>query len=254
MGNIVIATPVLSDAATITAGNESPAGPAANLQKMQPTDMWESASGTSYIEADLGAVSSFNLVAMLFTNAVSTDSWRVRTADTQGNLTAAPTYDSGVVTLTDIGPDGHAFDWQSGGMSNRWVRVDFTTAANPFQAGRLYISDAYQPSINYDYNGQDGYDDDSLLDATDGGSLIPNQGTNRAILGINTNIADETERHNVREISRLRGSSKDVLVITNPDATINVSDHIYYGLLQRRRFAVQTQFNLHKHAYQLTAL
>lgn len=254
MSNLLIATPVLSDAATLTAGNETTAGPVINLQKIQPTDLWESASGTSYVEADLGSVTSFDLVALLFTNAVSTDSWRVRTADTQGNLTASPTYDSGVTTLTDIGPDGHAFDWQSGGLSNRWVRVDFTTASNPFTAGRLYVANAFQPQINYEYGVQDGFDDSSVDDETDGGNLITNDGKNRAIIDLTLNIYQETDRHALREINRLRGSSKDVLLITNPSATVNPADYIYYGKFQRRRFAVNTLFNFHKAAYQLTSL
>ena len=71
MGNLILATPILSDAATITAGTETAAGPVTNLQKMQPTDLWEAATTAAYCEIDLGAVTAFNLVALLATNAVA---------------------------------------------------------------------------------------------------------------------------------------------------------------------------------------
>ena len=45
-----------------------------------------------------------------------------------------------------------------------------------------------------------------------------------------------------------------MLVITNPHATVNVADVIYYGLMQRRRLVVNTAFNYNTAAFQLTAL
>lgn len=252
MADMILATPVLSDAATITAGLESAAGPATNLQKMQPTDVWESATTTPYIEIDLGSITDFNLVAMLFTSGESGAIWRVRTADTQGNLTAAPDYDSGLTAMTNISPDGHIFDWYSTPKTNRWVRIDFLFVTDPFTAGRLYIANAFQPTLNYRYGAADGYDDDSIIDVTDGGNLIPTHGKNRAVLDLTMNVYTETDRHAIRELNRTRGASRDVLLIRDPEAATNLGDYSYYGLLQRRRQAIQTSFNLHEINYQLT--
>ena len=254
MANIILATPVLSDAATITASTETAAGPASNMQTMQPTDPWEAGGGAPYCEVDLGVISTFNLIALLFTNATGADQLRVRSADTQGNLTAAPDYDSSYQTLSYVGSEGHVFIWIAAGQSNRWIRFDLITASNPFLCGRLYISNALQPSINYRYGTEDGYDDDSLIDATDGGNLIPTFGKNRAVLSFTVLSLTETERHNIREFNKARGASRDVLIITDPEASLNKQDKIYYGLLQQRRVAVQTSFNLHETPYQLTAL
>ena len=254
MGNLILATPILSDAATITAGTSTAAGPVTNLQKMQPTDLWQSATATAYCEIDLGAVTAFNLVALLATNAVATDTWRIRTADTQGNLTAAPTHDSTATALTGISPDGSAWYWVAAGLSNRWVRIDMATAANPFMAGRLYVANALITTRNYKWGAQDGFDDDSAIDSTDGAAIIPNQGANRAVFDFTMTLEIEAERHAMREVNRLRGASSDVLVIRDPDAATNRGDHIYYGLLQRRRTAVHTAFNHHELAYQLTSL
>jgi len=254
MGCIIIATPELSDAAVITAGVESAAGPAANLQKMQPTDVWESASATPYCEVDLTTVKTFNLIALLHTNATGFDQWRIRTADTQAGLVSAPDYDSNFVTLSYVGAEGHVFVWIPAGMSNRWVRFDFITASNPFMAGRLYIANAFQPIRNRSYNMEDGYDDDSAIDKTDGMAMIPNDGTNRALLKFKLNLITEAERHTIRELNKDRGASKDVIVITNPLATVNKADVLYHGLLQAQRVAVNTAFNYNEINYQLVSL
>jgi len=256
MANILISTPVLSDAATLFPSAETTAGPAINLQTMQPTDLWEASGGAPYIEVDLGSISDFNLIALLFTNATGADQWRVRAANTQGALVSAPVYDSNYDTVSYVGSEGHVFIFESAGITNRWVRIDLITASNPFYAARLYIADGIQQSINYDFGGEDGYDDDSLIDITDGGRLIPNGGTNRSVFTFTLNTKTETERNAIREINKARGAQSDVLAIRDPEASVNKADVVYYGLLQRRRVAITTAFNFarNKISYQLTAL
>ncbi len=274
MGNIVIAAPTLSDAATVTASGETSAGPAENLKRMQPTDIWQAPTLTPYLEVDLGAVSSFNLVGLLFTNATSSATWRVRAANTQADLTAAPAQDVSSLPLrhsisvlpgpvsTTQSPDltdarNHGLLWIPAGWSYRWLRIDIADATNPdgtLMAGRLYVSQAFQPKRNFEYGLADGFDDDSTIESTDGGQLIPNDGANRPVLDFTMNTSDESERHTVREIHRLRGSRKDVLVITDPDTTTNPFDKIHYGLLQRRRVAVLTAFNRNQINYQIRGL
>lgn len=255
MGNAVLATPILSDAATITASDETTAGPVTNLQTMQPTDVWEAGGGAPYCEIDLGVVRTFNLIALLFTNATGADQWRIRTADTQGNLTAAPDQDSNYVTLTYVGSEGNIFLWIPAGWTNRWLRIDFITASNPLMSGRLYVSNGFQPQVlNYSYGAGDGYNDDSVIDRTDGGASIPNYGANRATFDFTMNLMNDAERHEIREINRLRGASRDVLLIRDPDESVYVQDVIYYGLLQALRSAIHTRWNRHQMNYQLTAL
>jgi len=254
--NIIIATPILSDEATaITGTPETTAGPASNLQTMQPTDVWEATGGTPYLVINLGAVSDFNLIALLATNLGTSDTVRVRTANSEANLTAGPTWDSTALAQSYIGDEGHAFIWSSGGQTNQWVRIDLVTASDPMYCGRLYIADAYQPSLNYLVgDNEDGYADESLIDLTDGGNMIPTAGENRQVFSFTLKMITEAERHEVRELNKARGGSQDVLVIRAPETASNKADAIYYGLLQMRRVVVQTAFNRHETSYQLTAL
>ena len=277
---IVISTPELSDEATVTASGSTTAGPVANLQKMRPTDLWESTTLTPYLEVDLGSVQSFNVVALLFSNASTSATWRIRAADTQANLTASPAHDvSGLkvrhsVSYVDpaIGegspvtnsqsPDpgskrNHAFLWLPVSWSNRWVRIDISDASNPdgsLTVGRLYVANGFQPAYNYDYGAEDVFEDLVQRDETDGGSLIPGEMRNRPGLSLSMNLSSESERHSMRDINRRRGASKDVLIVTNPEETQNPADVVRYGLLQQRRAIVATRYNLNKQSYVLTEL
>lgn len=93
--NWILATPDWSDAAAITASHEQAATPAANLQRYQPSDLWSATNLTPYLELDRGSPQLWNLVLPLFTNAQAFDTFRVRAATSQANLTAAPSFDSG---------------------------------------------------------------------------------------------------------------------------------------------------------------
>jgi len=93
--NWILAAPEWSEAATITASSAQTETPVTNLLKYQPTDIWSATSLTPYLELDAGSAQDWNSVWAFFSNARAQDVWRVRAANTQGNLTAAPFYDSG---------------------------------------------------------------------------------------------------------------------------------------------------------------
>lgn len=96
MSNAVIATPEWSDAATITANSEEAAFPVTNLQLRNPTDIFKSISTDFTITLDRGSAMPFNLVSLLFHNGSEFSGFRVRAAATEGLLTSAPAYDSGL--------------------------------------------------------------------------------------------------------------------------------------------------------------
>ena len=254
MSNVLITMPYLSDAAVLT-GTEETYGPLTNLQTMQPSDAWASLGGAPYVVIDLGGVQSFNVIALLRTNAAGIDQWRIRTANAEADLTnGSETYDSHYHTVSWVGSRGDMYLWNEAGWSNRWIRVDLITAASPFTAGRLYVANGFQPTTNYKYGASRGYQDESRLSLTDGGNLIPTHGTNRQVLNLTLNLSNEDDVHDVSEINRLRGGSRDVMIITDPDDTTYQADNIYYGILQPRRTSVITAFNWHEANYQLRAL
>ena len=251
MANILLATPTLSDAATLSSNpTATTAGPVTNLQRLQPTDIVELESTAPYIDVDLGTATAFNFVALFHSNAPTTGSWTITAGASQG----ASTYSSGSQSFSNIGPDGHIWYLISATQTYRWIRMTMASVTNPFQAGRLFVAEVFQPSVNYQYGVADGYDDDTVLDITDGGNIIPNLGTNRSVIDFTLNLHQETDRHAAREFSRIQGSNQDCAVITDPEASTNLSDYVYHGLMQNRRMAVQTRFNMHQLLYSLRSL
>src|SRR3546814_18170088 len=92
MAGLYIATPVLSDAATLsTTGTVSSTLPLTNLQTMQPGAVCRFTSLTGMmIVADLGAAASINWIEMINQNGKSAATWRIRGASTEGGLPSAP--------------------------------------------------------------------------------------------------------------------------------------------------------------------
>lgn len=238
MSNLIIAVPTLSDDATITGSAVDAAGPLVNVQRDQPTDIARFASVTPYMVIDLGVVTTFNLIALLFTNGQQTDTWRIRTADTQAELTSGPDYDSGSVDFSpwDTAADRrHGFAWRSAGWSNRWIRIDIDSTGNVdgvFDIGRLFVANAYQPSRNASYGISYGFIDVSPRDRTQYGNTIANRQGIIPTLAFDIKLDDEEEFYaNTYQLQQARGGSRPLLIIVDPDHATRAHDKLYYGLL-----------------------
>lgn len=260
MSNILIATPEISDAGTVSASSSAAAGPAANLLLMQPTDLWQSTDLAPYLEIDLGTVKDFDLIALLFTNMTAAAQWRVRTANSQANLTASPTYDSGVVTFCPWSTEQdrrHGFVFNSAGWSNQWVRIDLADPTNPegvISAGRLYVADSYLPSFNY-VALDVGFIDTSTRARTTAGNTIPNRQGIIPTLSFDIDLDDEQEFYaGTIAIQRRRGAARDVLAIIDPDDAVLAHDMIHYGLLNPTMRSVRRSKRSFIQRYELEGL
>ncbi len=234
----MIATPTWSDLATVTASSQLAAAPVTNLQRMQPTELFQAASSADfYLEADRGSAQPFNLVALLYTNVGASGTWRVRAADTQGALTSAPNYDSGTVTFwaspnLDTWTRRHSLLWIPAGVTRRWVRIDVGSVGGTFQGGRLYIGQAWQPTRNYQYPPGLGHVDLSRRDRANGLHLIPTPKPTLVQQDLRLDFLSEAEMYaNLFELRRLRGSTKDALVCLDPDDSAYRHQKMCYGLL-----------------------
>lgn len=231
MGNFVIGQPW---AATVTAASAAATMPASNLDKPQPTDVWRSTSLTSqYIEIDLGSARAVDLVALLFTNLTSAATWRVQA----GTTTGVTNYDSGTVTAwagaTQNVDRPHAFLFLAATQTYRYWKITLTDAANPagyFEAGRVFLSNAIQPTRNYAYGAGRGFKD--LTERADafGGQLLFEQKAKRPVLSWEANWLTEAEMEaDVLELQRT--VEGPVLAILDPDASTYRMGRLHYGLL-----------------------
>jgi len=263
---MVIATSALSDAATIlNIGSEAAAMPAANLQAIQPTDVWRAtALGSIFFEVDFGAAQKISLIGLLYTNATTAATWRIRAAAVQANLTSTPDFDSTTISLwqtTGLEDWGstHGIHWiGAAGETWRYWRIDVTDAANPdghFQAGRLVLDDAWQPTRNANYGLSIGWVDRSSRTEAANGALYPLVRGNKRAIDFSIDLLSETEVFaNAFQLGRKRGITKDVLVVVDPDDAAEIQNQSVYGLLTQLRPVVIRAFDSHVNRFRLVEM
>lgn len=249
MANLLIGWSDWGDAATIDeVSAETTSFEGTQVQATQPTDYWEAVSSTPYIVFDRGSAQEFNVVAALFTNMASGDTWRVRSADTKAGLTSAPDYDSGSVSFRVAGDDDtwdrhHGLIYRSAGETNRWVRIDFSVAGGTLECGRIVIGNLFQPTTNDSYGRAFGPQDPSTKDRTDGGALIADDKTPFLAAEVNLGFLSEAEAYGkVFDLFRRRGVRNDVLYIGDPTEDTYLMHQIIYGQIARVRPLSLPQF------------
>lgn len=242
MGNIVFATPELSDAATITGGPVSASGSLAKLQDMQPsipcllTDLTQ-----TFLIVDLLSSQQIGLVWLGYTNVTSSATWRIRATDTLANLTSSPSYDSGTVSML-VGTAStwtrpHALKWFGASPKTfRYWRIDIVDTTNPagvLSIGRLYMSRGFQPSRSVKYGVNVGYVETARRTASLGGNVFPRISARHQTADITLEYLTQTEMlGSIAPIQRQRGVSQDILICLDPDEPTYIMDCTVYGLLK----------------------
>ncbi len=263
MGNIIIATPELSDAAVLTAGNAAAPMPVTNLQKMQPGLRWGTTNLTNiWLLIDLNSAQPINLIALLAHNASGGATWRIRAANVLGDVTASPAYDatttmwsSGALINYESRP---SIRWLQNSLSYRYWRIDISDPTNPdgvFRAGRLYLSQAWQPSRNLNYDWEMVFVDDSQRQVSLGGQVyIDRRGIRRRLHFTLPNLPESEAFEKAFEIDRQRGASRDMLVAVDPDDLNHLHRQAVYGLAAEIGAVKNTAFNLYEKTYSVEEL
>jgi hypothetical protein len=242
-----LATPVLSDAATLTADNETL--PVANLQTKQPTKVWRSNNLSVNVVADLGGDYSIDLFALMFSNATADATWRIRAAAEESELTADPAYDTGPMTFA-AGINGQYLIYSQGAPETysrtsgyhtflpkqfRWWRADIFDPDNAdgyLDFGRLYIADSFTPQRTFSYGWTQQWMDGQVRDKSLGNQTYPQErNTYRRISGQFRWQSESDMYGELYQLQRKRGSSKDVLLITDELKTDRLMDWSVYGLM-----------------------
>jgi len=248
----VIAVP-LSDTWTLTGGPMAGSMPITNLKDQQPSNpcRWIDLSQV-YVVVDAGAAVTINLIELLYTNATVAATWRIRAAASQANLIAAPGYDSRVAGVDlQFFPDVaeswwdriHSYLWLGATPKTfRWWRVDVFDAANPatyFQAGRLYMDNAYQASRGVKLGGDTVVMENvptgstaSQHQQTAGGQKYPAVRAKTGGLHFGIEYLQQSEAYRqLYRIVRQRGATRDVHVIIDPDSRAFYMEQQAYGTL-----------------------
>jgi hypothetical protein len=230
MSNILIARTTLIDAATLYSANNETDYPIGNLLTQQPREVVRSDSNSDwYVEIDLGAAYAVNFIGLLYTNADISTQWHVRGATSQAGLVASPAgYSSGVIDhwpnhsgspRTDLSTWGrtHAI-LNPAAQSFRWWRIDVSglSALSYYQAGRLVIDAAYQPTRNVAIGAALGVEDYSYGAETAAGTVRRAMKQKRN-LSVVFHAREETEAYTeLLDMDRIVGAGGDLVVCLDP--------------------------------------
>jgi len=224
---------------TITdVGNEAPVGPATNLANDKLGRVWKTAgSSDRYVIVDLGAATVINTVALLATNAASDDTFRVRGANTVPALSGAipgPLVFDQTRNLP-ASPEGlrrlhrQGLLLLAGSVSVRYVRIDITSAASDFSAGRLVIGNHMAAEDNVDYGWEMGVAD---LGRTESMPLgVDDDEIAAKVLAFSWKWSWLTEaeaRGQMLDLLAYAGITRPVLMVMNPEAA-DLHNVIAYG-------------------------
>lgn len=231
----LLATPCVSDSATLTAENELASMPGSNTQTTQPRSVWRTSDNTSTnLVYDLGSSEALNIFAVMYHNADASALWRVRTATSEANLTSSPTHDSGTLSMrsaadSDVYTRFHSVYATS--QTNRWVRLDFTSMSGMsyLQVGRVVMGNALDLAPRYEFTIQP-REQVQLVQTL--GALYANSGRQYRVLNfIYPGMTGTQAYATAGEIDRVCGGSSPCVAIIDETDSNRQIDWTFYGFL-----------------------
>lgn len=244
--NIIISTEnyVDSSDSTLTVDTEVASLPKENLQDLQIVNVWRTTATSAQIDVDIGSLKILDLMALIAHNFSTGAQIRWRVSEVSDFSTTV--YDSGTVDVWKAVEDFGSAPWgvfRWGGTPSptqtalytkntfafipsavfgRYVRIDVTDTGNSdgyLQAGRLIVGPAYQPTINYANGVEFEFIDNSRVTKSRGGQTFVDEVEKfRRIRFDLINLPEGEIFGNIfNNLDRIKGVSKDVLVIPQPD-------------------------------------
>lgn len=252
---IISSNNYVDSASTLTADSAVSTLPVTNLQDIQIVKVWRTNSATSAeINIDLGSqkiLDFFALIAHNFTTS-ATVRWRLSNDNFSSTLYDSGTLDAWQPVEAFGGSPWGVFTW--GGLPTadlislynastftllgtpqiaRYIRLniaDSTNSSGYLEAGRLIVGPSYQPTINYANGVAFEFVDDSRVTKSRGGQVFVDEVRKYRRITFELQHLPESEIFNnvFNNIDRVKGVSKDVLVIPQPsDSATWLTQNIY---------------------------
>lgn len=271
MARAFILSPRLSDNSVISSSSSVSNMTANNLLKARPKLFWRSSGATAYVEGNLGDARSLDTLVMGCTNSragATADTFRLRLATTQANLTASPGFDSatlnpGGVRMWPTGSDLSPYllphrVWTFAEQTYQWFRIDFDFSTNIFgyvQIARIIIGKRIEPTVSVQSGWEIGGNEDVIESISMG-----NEETSR-IVGVKRSHTvvwhnlSESERESIYTLLLERGSAKDLVVAIEDSEGLYPMSRAFIGRVKRAFSFKQTMLagsNIHYYTVSIT--
>lgn len=258
--NMIISSTNYSDGGTLTVDDEVATLPATNLQDQQIVKIWRNTQTSAQIDVDFGQQRIIDFMALIRHNISQTGTIRWRLSAVSDFSTTV--YDSGTIDAWPIVEEFGTLPWgvfQWGGRLNpevaaeytissfdvlttavqaRYLRIDISDSLNAdgyLQAGRLIAGPSYRPSVNYANGVQFEFVDESRITKSRGGQTFVDEVERYRVMRFELiNLPENEMFGNVfNSIDRLRGVSKDILVIPQPAKSSTWITQNIYGRIRQ---------------------
>jgi hypothetical protein len=252
MNNLIFTTPTLSDKAIISGTAGFGDNSLANLQTKSLAKIYRSGQVCD-IEIDFGVATEIDFISLIKHNGTGTVRVRAGSTDTYGD------YDSGALNLItggNVGYDNNLFAIKIAAQTYRYWRLEVVNSGlDYFQAGRIYLSKAFQPRINASYGYQEGFIDNSRKNRTISGDEVSTKRTPLKMVDFTMNFLSSEEMYgSLYDIEKTRGATKDVLIIRDIEETTYFQKQYIYGTIDELNTVTIASFGVFQKGYKITEL
>jgi hypothetical protein len=224
MARAFILSPKYSDMSAISGSSSVSNASVIGLLRARPKLYWRSTEPTPYVEGNFGTPRVLDTLIQGFFNAREGDTFRLRLASSQANLTAAPIIDFGPQPMWPSGSDlseyakiHRVFTFEQ--QTAQWYRIDYDFSGNPdgfVQGSRVVIGKRIEPLTSVEAKWSMGGQEDVAETVDMGGEESPRvMGVKRSFTCTWHNLR-ESEREQLYVMKLERGSAKDVVLAVEP--------------------------------------
>ena len=254
--NILLATPEYSDQGVFSGSESVGDMTISNLQKRSLKRRYRTENLTPDINIDLGQARGVNCIALIAHNGLGSVTIKAGSTDSVSDYTRGSL---DLISGADVGHDANLFLlYLSTPQTYRYWSFDIDDTGNPdgyFQAGRVYLSNAFVPDKNISYGEAQGFLDNSRINRARSGEVVPVSRVPYQQFQFSLSFATENELYgSVYDIDRLRGLSKDVLFVKNAESTTHFQRQYVYGLMNDLPPITNTNFQIFQKSFKIEEL
>jgi hypothetical protein len=252
MERMLLATGTLSDAAIITGPTGAGDLTIDNLKRQSLQEPYRIIGNSAVIDIDLLNAVPVNVIALIGHNGSAGGTVQVTASNTFGGYA----YNSGVLPFV-TGPkqfDKSLF-FLFTDQTFRYWRITITDNQDYIEIGRLYISNAFQPSYNMIWGFQQGFTDASQEYETISGDSISLKRKKKRFAELSLEDLSEDEVFaELYPLDKMIGTSGDVLFIPKPDEITHLQFNAIYGKIEALQPNALTAYNRFSRQFRIKEL
>jgi hypothetical protein len=245
MANIVIGHGNAVDGSTLAGGSWNAGFPLSNLKdaRLALVARTTNAATTSTVfTVDLGTAKTIRAVGLVNHNLSNGSSWTVEASSSAAFSSigyasgSVPSWPAGTVAA-DIAGVARPCSATALSATFRYWRIAINNPSNPagyIQIGRLFIGDAWQPSVNYQAGATLGYETDTSFERSLGGAEFASVRPMRRVMRFGLPALPNAEAFGTGlEVIRRSGTHGEVLLIPDSADTANLARRNFMGRLRQ---------------------